>query len=298
MNNEIIDSTAVTVIEEKSLIDYEPSVEDATALIKSRQALFKAILTPDDVQMIPTWNKEKKCMEDKPFKKKSYWRKLSEIYKISLEQVKEWREEINGEIVYFFVFRAIAPWGASVEGTGSCSNREKQMTFAKYKEKQEKYNTKYKTNKPITEESYQEYISDPANYKSIHDTRATAETRAKNRAISDLLSFGEVSAEEINNIGFTSKESTSSLISKAKQTRSSKTENKENKEHPNKELALKLNKLITEDYAEYVTKEDFKSELEQVKDGKWKDISQKDLADLIARVEIRCQDMKIIYKDK
>jgi hypothetical protein len=34
--------------------------------------------------------------------------------------------------------------------------------------------------------------------RSLHETRATAETRAKNRAISDLMAFGEVSAEEIS----------------------------------------------------------------------------------------------------
>ena len=98
----------------------------------------------------------------KAFKKKSFWRKVERFFNLSLEKKEERREQINGVFTYHFTYRAIAPNGAFMDGCGSCSSNEKGLL------------------------------------KTEHNTRAIAETRAKNRAISDLCAFGEVSAEEID----------------------------------------------------------------------------------------------------
>ena len=88
---------------------------------------------------------------------------VSIFFNLSLELREEKRaEDKNGVFTYKFVYRAKAPNKAFVDGTGTCSSNEKGLL------------------------------------KTEHNTRAIAETRAKNRAIADLVAFGEVSAEEVN----------------------------------------------------------------------------------------------------
>lgn len=101
----------------------------------------------------------------KDFKKKSFWRKCQRFFNLSLEKIEERREEHNGIFSYHFTYRATAPNGAYGDGCGSCSFDEKGLL------------------------------------KTEHNTRAIAETRAKNRAIADLVAFGEVSAEEVTDNG-------------------------------------------------------------------------------------------------
>jgi hypothetical protein len=101
-------------------------------------------------------------IQGKQYKKKSFWRKIQRMFNVSLEILKE--ECIRNEkgFTYLFTVRATAPNGVICDGTGACSSTEKGL--------------------PKTE----------------HNARAIAETRAKNRAISDLCGLGEVSAEEID----------------------------------------------------------------------------------------------------
>lgn len=101
-------------------------------------------------------------IQGKNFKKKSFWRKCQRFFNLSVSIVSEVRDQYDGYFVYKFVVRATAPNGASMDGTGSCSSNEKGI------------------------------------FKTEHNARAIAETRAKNRAISDLVAFGEVSAEEVD----------------------------------------------------------------------------------------------------
>lgn len=102
---------------------------------------------------------------DREFKKKSFWRKCQRFFNLSLEIQKEWKEaNADGSFTYFAVYRATAPNGAHCDGDGACTSNEKGRV------------------------------------RTEHDTRSTAHTRAKNRAISDLVAFGEVSAEEVETI--------------------------------------------------------------------------------------------------
>ena len=99
--------------------------------------------------------------QQKEFKKKSAWRKLARAFSISDEIIKEEHEVNEKYEVWRIYVRASSANGRSVIGVGSCSSRER--VFA--------------------------HID--------HDLYATAHTRAKNRAISDILGSGETSAEEI-----------------------------------------------------------------------------------------------------
>jgi hypothetical protein len=111
------------------------------------------------------------AISGKRYKKKSAWRKLSAAFNVSdtiLEKV-YYRDE-DGRIGRAEVtVRATAPNGRSAEGLGVCSTREPRG------------------------------FSNPE-----HDIPATAHTRAKNRAFSDLFGLGEVSAEEMYESSVTS----------------------------------------------------------------------------------------------
>jgi hypothetical protein len=102
-------------------------------------------------------------IQGKKFKKKSAWRKLATAYCISTRIMEERRDKLeDGLFIYHFTVRAEANNGRYAEGVGSCSSGEKGLL------------------------------------KTEHNTRSIAETRATNRAISNLIGAGEVSAEEIS----------------------------------------------------------------------------------------------------
>ena len=96
-----------------------------------------------------------------PRKKKSAWRKLARFYGLSINLIEEKKEEENGIVTYTYKVEAVAPNGARMPGVASCSSNEV-------------YNA------------------------TDHNIKTTAYTRAVNRAISDLIGGGEVSAEEIS----------------------------------------------------------------------------------------------------
>jgi len=170
------------------------SPEDAVKAWEDYQALASKICTDADVQDIG----------GKQFKKKSFWRKLDKFFGLSLELIneredvknvlirkvkeertgkgggkymkdvtyveyypKDYTPEVNGNeqlkvtFVITAVYRAKAPNGQYIDGDGTCDTWESGYP------------------------------------DSMHNVRATAHTRAKNRAIADLVGFGEVSAEEV-----------------------------------------------------------------------------------------------------
>ncbi|GAG81350.1 unnamed protein product, partial [marine sediment metagenome] len=107
--------------------------------------------------------------ENKRRVKKSGWLKYALACNLNLEKIDE--REIDKEMppdsgnwvtIYHFDYRAIAQTGRYAEGSGSASTDEREDSG-----------------------------------KIIHDTRSLAQTRAMNRAISNLVGGGEVSAEEV-----------------------------------------------------------------------------------------------------
>lgn len=99
------------------------------------------------------------------FKKKSAWRKLARHFGISvhcdLDSVRI--ERHAGGFIVYAVAEAIAPWRQSWTDVGACASDEE-------------------TGKRVITEA---------------DAVGTAMTRASNRAISNLIAMGEVSAEEV-----------------------------------------------------------------------------------------------------
>jgi hypothetical protein len=126
------------------------------------QELLPKLLTSDDYQ---------NAGGGKSFVKKSGWRKIATAFDLDVQIIASSVERapdgtpLRAEVIA----RAIAPSGRSMDGDGYCS---------------------------IDEDRF----SGPRGNKSKleNDLRATATTRAKNRAIADLVGMGAVSAEEVS----------------------------------------------------------------------------------------------------
>ena len=100
-------------------------------------------------------------IQNKPFIKRSGWRKFALAFNISDEIVREQKEQQGDEFEWRMWVKVWAPNGRSVVGIGACSSKERDFAHLE------------------------------------HDVYATAHTRAKNRALSDLIGSGEVSWEEL-----------------------------------------------------------------------------------------------------
>lgn len=185
MTNEIITPKKVEVEQKpqlsQSLIG-PLSPEQAKQQMQLYQDFVTALLGPEDYQQI----------QKTQFKKKSAWRKLAVGFNLSIKVVEEHREDLpSGDIAYHFTCEAINPSGRSVSGTGSCSIYEKAF-FNDVKHQWIVEKTKYEIGKYVGK------IMLPAKPNSIHNARSTAETRAWNRCVSNMIAAGEVSAEEMN----------------------------------------------------------------------------------------------------
>jgi hypothetical protein len=159
-------STALIPIEaprEFALADYLSVVTSPTAL-NQQQQLAAAYDAACNALIGPNDVQKDK---GRTFKKKSAWRKLARHFGISVAaSLDSVRVDTTPEgFTAFAVATASAPWGQSWTDVGACGSDE---------------------------ESGQRKIT-------TADAIATAMTRASNRAVSNLIAMGEVSAEEIGN---------------------------------------------------------------------------------------------------
>ena len=100
-------------------------------------------------------------IQGNPYIKRSGWRKFALVFNISDEIIKEERDVHGDGFTWRIWVKTWAPNGRSVVGIGACSSEERDFAHTR------------------------------------HDVYATAHTRAKNRALSDLIGSGEVSWEEL-----------------------------------------------------------------------------------------------------
>jgi len=161
----------------------EPKVIDVIpeeALVPQHIGIIKPIANPEEA--LQSWKEYQALKEklkgegdfvkikDKMHPTKQFANKLSKFFGLSVTIVKAEQEKIitgteldDYEFVWHIWSRATAPNGQFRESTGHCASSERDGKFAHL----------------------------------YHDVYATAETRSKNRAILELVGFGEVSAEEM-----------------------------------------------------------------------------------------------------
>lgn len=145
---------------------------------KEHQELVKRLLDDSDYQEI----------QGKKFPKKSAWRKLAVAYGVSFEIVDRGTvlDDDSQVTRADFVVRATAPNGRFADGWGACSAYERCCA------KECRRNHKH------CKAAEGDLCEGRIHFSHAeHDIPATAETRAKNRAASDLFGMGEVSAEEV-----------------------------------------------------------------------------------------------------
>lgn len=147
-------------------------VDAAVEFFENYEELTTRLLKPTDYQ-----GKGKEA-----FKKKSAWRKYATAFNISDEKVDEEiiRDEQHRIISATFTVRAIAPNGRTSIGVASCSIYDKIR--------------RDDTEEPTPFELRKRFSN------AENDVIATAHTRAKSRAIADIIGTGEVSAEEVGSV--------------------------------------------------------------------------------------------------
>jgi hypothetical protein len=134
--------------------------DQVVAGMEAYQSLLPRLLSDSDYQQ---------AERGKRFVKKSGWRKIARAFNLSLEIVRETveRDDEGQPVRAHVIARAVAPNGTYQDGDGYCAIDESRFSRSGGRQKVE------------------------------NDLRATATTRAKNRAIADLVGMGEVSAEEV-----------------------------------------------------------------------------------------------------
>lgn len=152
-------------------------VESAAEFMENYQEVCKALLDKSDYQNVKINGKPK------PFKKKSAWRKIATAFNISDEILeKEIIRDDNYQIISAtFYVKATAPNGRSGVASASCA------IFDKINKKDVEQPSNFELRKRFN--------------NAENDVIATAHTRAKSRAIADLVGMGEVSAEELGDMG-------------------------------------------------------------------------------------------------
>lgn len=147
------------------MLPVEPA--EAKAMMAAYLDLCESILDADDIQGVPG--------RPDSFVKRSGYTKLATFYKLSTEIVSSYTEHDPDDPDWperpyraTAVVRATHPNGRYADGDGACASTEPRFRTAQGRQKLE------------------------------HDLHATAVTRAFNRAVSTLVGFGSVSAEEID----------------------------------------------------------------------------------------------------
>jgi hypothetical protein len=122
-------------------------------------------------------------IKGKKFRKKQYWRAVTTAFNLTVKPLfpDDFFETKDGDWGYRSTYVAVSPIGREAVGDGTCMASEKIVY-----EKDEDGARTETANTQATKEN-----------ATHHNVRGHANTRAFNRAVSNLVGFGEVSAEEM-----------------------------------------------------------------------------------------------------
>lgn len=159
-------STAVVRRERRSEVIRPLSADDLVESFQAYQELLPKLLDAGDYQAAG----RDRHGNPRRFVKKSGWRKIATAFDLDVILIADEveRDAAGHPVRAKAIARAIAPSGRAMDGDGYCDAAEERFERQDGRKKLE------------------------------NDLRTTATTRAKNRAIADLVGMGEVSAEEVS----------------------------------------------------------------------------------------------------
>lgn len=212
----------------------ELATDEWLAAVKRQSELYdkmcRALITDADEQVADE-DRHKPPEQQRRFKKKSAWRKLAKAFRVSTEilSIRRWWEldaDGTAQLCAEVVVRATAPWGQHMEAVAGCSTRETKFTSRgpacpecngpMWDNRVDRNGRPAPDGAPhfrcrdkgcaaeLYEADYKPadvgvlIPNSRARAKADNDVPAIAETRATNRAVSNLVGSGEVSAEEID----------------------------------------------------------------------------------------------------
>lgn len=186
----ISQSTALAVASGSGLLP-TVSPENARESMRAYQELCEAVLNDDDYQDFEQWDPKTRKKVKKKFKKKSAVKKLQTFWGVTVTAPEAVRDDI-GDGHFGFRVRAVASKGDRVvEAWGACSTQEERFDI-----------TPKEANNYRSAESPEEFEArrKKALARAYHDVLSTAETRATNRAVMNLIGVGggEVTADEMS----------------------------------------------------------------------------------------------------
>ena len=188
VEGEKVDSTIKLADEanNNSLVRPTADLEEVKEVYEQFEMMKENLLKSADKQSIGS-GKSKST-----FITKSGWRKIATAFNVSVEVVEKEKEVEDGVITWRVLARATAPNGKVSESWSACASNE-----SNHMETMNKVSDKQKDRDDILKiDGKWRRLKAPREVNQ-HDILATAETRAKNRAISDLVGGGDVSAEEV-----------------------------------------------------------------------------------------------------
>lgn len=168
---------------ENSIVKPVENIDEVVEVYDQFDEIKKRLLSSGDVTKIGSNNHINK----------SGWRKIATAFNLSVETMEVSNIVDEGVVKYMVKARATAPNGKTVTGTGMCASNESNHMETLDKGKPDDADERDDIMKV---DGKWRRLKDPQEVNE-HNIIATAETRAKNRAISDIVGGGEVSAEEM-----------------------------------------------------------------------------------------------------
>ena len=145
-------------------------IEDIKKQMRYFEDVKAKLLAKDDMLTVTTTDKKTGVKTSKPYIKRSGWRKVALAFALSDRIVSEKKtERTDGSFVWHVVVEVYNQGGRTTTGSGACDTNERKAIEPG--------------------KSAWAHIE--------HDVYATAHTRAKNRAISDMVAGGIITAEEL-----------------------------------------------------------------------------------------------------
>lgn len=177
-----------------SLVRPVADVQEVAEVYEQFENIKSGLLKSGDTQSIGG-GKNKQT-----FITKSGWRKIATAFNVSVDVVEKERSVDDGVLTWRVKARATAPNGKVTESWSTCASNE--SNHMEYIGKNLKDVEQHKLYEPDDDSIMKvdgkwRRLKEPREVNE-HDILATAETRAKNRAISDLVGGGSVSAEEVS----------------------------------------------------------------------------------------------------